>query len=313
MRAASPGDITVQICVLTYKRPDLLRSTLESLMQQATCLSQSRRTLQLHLLVVDNDSAQSGHHVVDEFSLNSPHPLRYISEPARGLSTARNRALDESTWADFVAFIDDDETANPDWLVTLVAGALCFEADVVTGPVHPRYSDAPHWIKQGGFFSPVQRKTGSEVPFVATNNVLLSSSIVQIFRFDSRFDQTGGEDTEYFMRVAHNGHRIVWVQEAVVTEAIPQERTNLRWLLSRARSDANRYTRSCLSFDRGPRTIALRLFTASGGFLKGALLLPCVVFGRHCAARGLQLISRSIGTLAALRGQAHVYYRPAND
>lgn len=309
------ADISVQVCVLTYKRPALLRATLESLIHQQTGRGNFsfHGNLRVQILVVDNDISMGGRHVVEQLAEASELPVRYVSEPARGLSIARNRALQESGLMDFVAFIDDDETAHSDWIVRLVDAAFRFSADVVTGPVHPQHQNSPAWIKRGGFFNPQPRLTGSEVPFVATNNVLLSAPVIRAFRFDSRFDATGGEDTEFFMRITRAGHNIVWVEEAVVTEHIPAERANLRWLLNRARSDANRYTRSCLSFDRGPRTILRRLATACGGFLLGVAYLPGVIWGHHHAVRGLQLIYRSIGTLTALRGQAQIYYKVSDD
>lgn len=309
--APQTGIVTVQVCVLTYKRPTLLRATLISLIRQAITEDSLGADWQLHMriLVIDNDAAMSGKKVTQEIAHAAGIPVDYLSEPARGLSNARNRALERSATMDFMAFIDDDEVAHPDWLMQLLRVASRTNADVITGPVHPAYANSPEWIKRGGFFKPQQRETGSTVPFVATNNVLIRGPLLRIFRFDSRFDATGGEDTDFFMRIARSGHSIVWSQDAVVTEHIPAERTNLRWLMQRARSDANRFTRSCLLVDRGPHTQLRRFGVACAGFLTGVAMLPAGIVGRHYTARGLQLISRSIGTITALRGRAQVYYK----
>ncbi len=321
LHAVETPVIHVQVCVLTYKRPELLRLALQSLVNQVSLKdlgverlerSDAADDLAMHILIIDNDAAMSGRAVFDEMIALTDIPLRYVSEPSRGLSIARNRALTESAGMHFVAFIDDDETAHPEWIARLVDAAFAFDADVVTGPVVPQHANSPEWVKRGRFFNPQQRETGSLVPFVATNNVLLRGAIAQAFRFDSRFNATGGEDTEFFMRITRAGHRIVWVQDATVTEHIPAERANLGWLVNRARSDANRYTRSCLSFDHGPLTKLNRFVTACGGFLTGVLLLPLLVLGRHHMVRGLQLIFRSVGTISALRGQNDIYYRSSH-
>ena len=184
----------VQICLLTYCRPNLLKQTLLSLLAQ-TVLSDPG--IIVHILVIDNHDAQSGRPVFDEVFASSPVPARYLCEPARGLSIARNRALNESVGLDYVAFLDDDEVADCDWLGRLLEAAQKYDAGVATGPVWPRHLQSPAWVVRGGFFAAAQRPTGTEVEFVGTNNVLLRSDNVAAFRFDSRFDSTGGEDTEY--------------------------------------------------------------------------------------------------------------------
>ena len=45
--------------------------------------------------------------------------VRYVTEPVRGLSRARNRGA-RSCETEIVAYIDDDAVAEPDWLTMLV-------------------------------------------------------------------------------------------------------------------------------------------------------------------------------------------------
>ncbi len=298
--------LTLQVCVLTYQRPALLRRTLQSLMQQTGLAD-----VALHILVVDNDAAQSGRTVCQEFTPGSRGGVQYVSHPARGIAGARNRALDESAHMDLVAFVDDDEVAEPDWLSQLIASLSRYDADVVTGPILPEYQDTPAWVRRSGYFEPRQQATGSPALCAASNNVLMRGAIARSFRFDPRFDATGGEDTEFFLRIRKAGHGMVWVQEAAVREVVPPERANLPWILSRARSDANRYTRSCLSLDRSARTVLRRASVALGGLLTGSFLIVTGILRQARAVRGLQLIARSCGTLSALLGQTQVYYKPA--
>lgn len=309
--------IHVQVCVLTFRRAELLKLALESLLAQSVFTSPvlfqrkgkcAPADVALHILVVDNDAAQTARPMFDLVLASSGTNMRYICEPTRGFSSARNRALIESEHMDYVVFLDDDEAAESNWLACLLNAVATYNADVATGPVQPRYTCSPEWVVHGGFFNPVRRATGERIRWVATNNVLLRGSIAASFRFDSRFDSTGGEDTEFFMRVEKAGYRMIWVDDAVVSECVPEARANLRWLLNRARWDANRYTRGCLSVTPGLKTGSLRFMTACGGLLSGLILFPRALFGRHHAVRAMQLIFRSIGTFSALCGHKQSYH-----
>ena len=312
--------VTVQVCILTFRRPQLLPLALESIRRQTVfdnplLHSQDQSPLcyvSVELLVIDNDEGESARQTATAIFEGSHLPGRYICESRRGLSSARNRALQESLHVDFVVFLDDDETARNDWLAQLLCTAIRFEADVVTGPVEPVHEESPKWIVSGGFFSAVRRETGQPVKWVASNNTLLSSGVARKFRFDSHFDSSGGEDTEFFMRVAKAGYHMVWSEEARVSESVPASRANLKWILRRAWSDANRFTLSLLMTEPGLRTVLMRLATAGAGTLAGIALLPGVIIRRHYGARGLQLIARASGTISALRGRSHSYYEPTN-
>ena len=299
--------IHIQVCLLTYNRPEMLRSALASLREQVI----PDRSLKMHLLVVDNDAAGSGQATFRSAFEGSQLSARYVCEPGRGIGNARNRALLESAGMDYIAFIDDDEVATPQWLYHLYQTAQRWNAAIVTGPVTPAFVDAPQWMVQGGFFRMRPQETGQAVEFVATNNVLLRSALVNKYKFDSRFDATGGEDTHFFMRMRRDGLRLVWCQEAEVIETVPADRAKVKWILHRAQSDANRYTRCCLDLDPGFATRVKRLGKALLGFSAGLLLVPAGLLGRKYALRGLQWIYRSLGTCAALWGAQTIYYAPA--
>src|SRR3546814_11191398 len=64
-----------------------------------------------------------------------PWPLHYVAEPRRGITFARNAALDTAAAQDcaFVAFIDDDEVPAPRWLAALLAAQQRSGAAAVLG------------------------------------------------------------------------------------------------------------------------------------------------------------------------------------
>jgi glycosyltransferase involved in cell wall biosynthesis len=298
----------IQVCVLTYKRPDTLRSTLVSLQKQELQLP----GVALHILVIDNDMSESGRQTFEEIFAGSPIPARYVVEQRQGIPHARNRALDESADMDFVAYIDDDEFADKYWVDRLVQAQAAYDADVVTGPVAPRYVKRCEWIIRGGFFERQKNKTGREVEYIATNNVLLRKGLATRFRFDLRFATTGGEDNFFFMQLKTLGAHMVWADDAIVYEIVSEERSTFRWLIRRAYSDANRLTKCVMQSAPGFETVAKRLSAACGGFLVGAVLLPTGLVGKHRAVHGLRLMCRAIGTIHALLGYTPVYYPSTN-
>ncbi len=294
--------------MLTYKRPLLLAESIRSVLNQRLHAS----AIELHLLVVDNDPAQSGRAVFDALEATSPISARYVCEATAGISSARNRALDESVHMDFVAFLDDDEAAQPEWVRRLHQTMVRNSVDVVTGPVVPHLPGAPAWLERGGFFTMKPRETGTRVQCVATNNVMLRANVVCCYRFDERFNTTGGEDTHFFMQLERDGHRFLWCQEAEVVETVLPERMTVPWLLARARSDANRYTRCCLDFNDSVGIRLRRRAIAVGGAIVGGLWVLLGLAGKHHAIRGLQMISRARGTWDGLRGQGVGFYGAAS-
>lgn len=103
----------ITVCVCTYRRPDWLRRLLHALQQQ-----QTGDLFDYSIVVADNDAAESGREIVAEVAGLSAVPIHYCVESARNIALARNRAIAAAT-GDWIAFIDDDEVPNPDWLLRL--------------------------------------------------------------------------------------------------------------------------------------------------------------------------------------------------
>lgn len=303
--SASQTPVTVAVCLLSYKRTEMLKKTLLSLLSQSVLTSGECRMI---VIVVDNDAAQSARDTVEQVFAGSGVPVTYLSNPANGLATGRNIAMDSAGSADYIAFIDDDEVASEDWLEQMVRRAADSGASVVTGPVDPILDGAPSWIQRGGFFAPLHRASGTPVPHVASNNTLVRKDVFTSFRFDRHFDRTGGEDTDFFLRVCNAGHTMVWCDEARVREWIPTSRANERWIVGRAQSDANRFTLAYLRLHGGFAARSLRAIKAAGGFGLGLVSLPLSVAAQHHRVRSLALMARAAGTLSALYGTSREDY-----
>jgi len=224
--AAQAKNRRIDIGVCTFRRPELA-DTLRSL-----AAMEMPRGFDVGVIVADNDDTPSASELVTALSRELTLPIRYHHCPARNISIARNACLDASE-ADFLAFIDDDETATAPWLAELVATAEASGAAAVLGPVRALYRpDAPDWMRRGDFHSTLPVWVRGEIRTGYTCNVLLrtGSDSLRGRRFSLARGQTGGEDTEFFDQMYRAGGRIAFSQEAWVDEVVPRARAAFDWL-----------------------------------------------------------------------------------
>lgn len=301
----------VSVCAATFRRPAGLERLLRALGELR--FTKSPRP-ELEVVIVDNDPDASARALCERLAGELPWPLRYAHEPRRGISFARNRALGEAAdHARLVAFIDDDEVPEPNWLDELLHVRERFSADVVTGPVIPYFEGGqpPAWVEQGGFFDHPRHQTGQTVPYAATNNVLFDLRVLRDVEpaFDTRYALTGGEDVHFFLRVARAGYRMVWADEARVQDWIPESRTRARWVLQRA----YRIGTNWAAYERElkpPSGVALHVAKGVARIGHGVLLLPLALpFGKRALVRSGEQICEGIGNLAGLAGVQFQEYR----
>ncbi len=224
----------IAVCIITYRRPEGLRRALRALAAQ----SFDGPPPALRVIVVDNDETGSARPVCDEARAELPWPLEYAIEPRRGIPFARNRCVEVARpAADWVGFIDDDEEPSPGWLTELVRVQAAHHADVVTGPVVPRFAgEVPAWAVRGRLFQRPRFATGTRRNRAFTNNVLFRAEVFDRVRphFDERMTMTGGSDALFSRRVHRAGFRIVWADRAEVLEAVPASRMTAAWICQRA-------------------------------------------------------------------------------
>jgi succinoglycan biosynthesis protein ExoM len=256
----SPPDL--DICVCTYRRPSLV-ATLASLAALAPVPGLPR----LRVVVADNDESPAARAGIEAEAARLDLSLAYVHAPAQNISVARNACLVAAT-APLIAFIDDDETADPAWLQRLVAAARESGADVVFGPVRALYGeDAPEWARAADLHSirPTMLPRGR----IATGyscNVLIRREVLGGLRFDPALGRSGGEDTWFFHRLAAAGARLTFCPDAWTYEPVPRGRARMAWLLRRSFRSGQTHARILLDRGQG-RGRALAL--------SGAKLLAC--------------------------------------
>ncbi|HMJ65313.1 MAG TPA: glycosyltransferase family 2 protein [Candidatus Binatia bacterium] len=284
----------ISVCVCTYQRPVWLRELLRDLGKQ-----QSKDQFTFEVIVVDNDAACSAREVVAEAGATLPMKITYCEEPRRSISFARNKTIAHAS-GDFIAFIDDDEFPESDWLFKLFEACTTRSVAGVLGPVRPRFeSGTPTWVKKGGFYDRPEHETGFVMPWTEcrTGNVLFDRKIIAGLDpvFSPEFG-TGGSDVDFFRRMTAAGHKFIWCNEAIVHEIVPPNRWKRSVLIRRA------LLRGRNSF-RHPKGRWVRLVKAALAIPFYALALPILFLaGHHLFMRYLIKLCDHTGRLLASVG-----------
>ena len=231
--AASPR-ISVVVC--TYRNPERLKLTLESIMNQNLPADQSE------IIVIDNNSCDSTPQVVTTFSR-----VRYFQEPIQGLSHARNKGLAEAR-GEIVAFIDDDAEAAPDWLEALLqvydSNPDVYAAGGKSLPIWE--SEKPEWITQEHFRSlsliewgETARPLSWPERIIGVNCSFRKTVFREIGMFDTQLGRLGSillgsEDTEIQRRIHEIGKLVYYTPSAVVFHHVPAERMTREYFMRRS-------------------------------------------------------------------------------
>jgi GT2 family glycosyltransferase len=225
--------------VCTRDRPDRLALCLAALH------AQTRSGSSREIVVVDN-SADAPAALRVRASTGQPHHIRWIAADRPGLSHARNVGI-AATTAPFIAFIDDDAIADPDWLAALEAEFVDAPAVAVAGgPVVPVWPAArPNWLGPWaeGYFSvvdrgPASRDLGAGEWLAGTNIAFRRDALCAAGGFDEALGRhpgtlLGNEEIALAERLRRAGHTIRYTPRARVRHAIAADRLNRSWLRRR--------------------------------------------------------------------------------
>jgi succinoglycan biosynthesis protein ExoM len=290
----------IAISISTLHRPDGLERILRSLAAQRV----DDAGPDLVAIVVNNDPADDRPQAVaDLVTRETGLRVEVHAEPKRGVAPPRNRglrrALEVAGPDGLLGFVDDDEEVTDGWLAEMLRVKAEFHAEIVTGPVLPRFEETPpDWIVSGRFFDKPVRATGSERPWAFTNNVLFDAAIVERLggrHFDEGFLRLS-EDRHFFQRLTRSGARIVWAADAPVFDAIPPGRTTAGWLVRRMRTVGRCVAPLRRDLDGPIRAIVMTLAKAPVWIAIGtATTLVGVVGGRAMRVRGRSWIAYGVG------------------
>lgn len=110
----------ISVIMLTHNRENLVSRAIESILKQTET--------NFEFIIVDNGSRDSSGRIAEEYAAKD-NRIRVIHREEGNIGSGRNTGLDEAC-GKYVAFIDDDDWAEPDFLEFLYALAVENEADV---------------------------------------------------------------------------------------------------------------------------------------------------------------------------------------
>ena len=300
------------VAVLTFRRPEQLDAALDAL---ADRIAEAGERVDAEILVVDNDPSASAREVA---ARPRRHAVRYVVERQPGIAAARNRALDEAHESRLLAFIDDDEIAQPGWLTALLDTWTETGADAVQGRLVTSLPEGVDpYIVAGGFFDRPVRPTGTPLTAAATFNLLLDLDTVRRLglRFDTDLGLAGGEDSIFTSLLVRGGGRIVACAESVAVDPLAPERASVSWVRGRAFAQGTVLQNTRIRLASSPlRRTLVRALGVGGGLARvGSGLLRAAVgavtrdLGRR--ARGERVALRGLGVIARSVGYRHRTYR----
>lgn len=231
--------IKISVVICTHNRMDVLTSAIESIINQT--LDHSL----YEIIVVDNASTDDTKKVCGRFT--TIKNFRYVFESESGLSVARNAGT-RTALGKYVAFIDDDAVASPQWLELILKG---FETvrpvpDSVGGKIFPRWeSPKPEWFPdvKGTYFTILDY---GDVPkflrypdiLFGTNMTYRKSVLMDLGGFKSDVGRKkkrllSGEEADIYKKFSDRGLLVYYQPEASVHHLVPKERISKRWLCKR--------------------------------------------------------------------------------
>lgn len=229
-------DISVVVC--TCNRAEMLRDALLTLGAQ-----QTENRFRYEILVVDNASTDHTQQVIHQASASCGGLVRGAREPRPGRVYARNRGIGEAR-GQWIANFDDDQLAEPDWLLELFDLAHRRSVRSVGGVVRLRLPDdctrqlSPVCRRLLGesngwdIEQPYSRKEGP-----GSGNQLLHRSVFdEVGHYDEVYGRRG-EDTDFYRRLRAARIESWYSPRAVVWHVTPAQRLEEAYL--RATSQNN--------------------------------------------------------------------------
>ena len=195
------------------------------------------------ILLVDNGSTDGTAAVVEEW--RAVLPIRPVLESRRGLSHARNRAVQEAR-GEFLLFLDDDVLVCPGWLDAYRHSFAAHPAAAFFGgPIRPRFlGTPPAWLLQSmplldsafaarDFGADEFALSTDRLPFGA--NMAFRRTALERHRFDPALGRSGkgmraGEESALMTDMLAAGECGWWVPGAVIEHLMPAERQTTRYV-----------------------------------------------------------------------------------
>jgi len=235
------SSILLSVIIPTRNRATHLAITLDSLAKQNAV------PFDWEVVVVDNGSTDDTEGAIRGKARELPLNIRYVIEPRPGLHFGRHRGAGEAEGI-YLAFLDDDVIAAPDWIrgVKLLARD---QADAVAGRVLPGWESAPpKWLfKMATCLNNLSLldegnsvKTIEPVRAVGCNLFVGKETLYKLGGFHpdglpkELLRYRGDGETGLMLKFTLRGLRCLYSPEALVWHCIDTSRITAEYQISRA-------------------------------------------------------------------------------
>jgi glycosyltransferase involved in cell wall biosynthesis len=241
---AGPEQLIVSVVICTYNRAEVLKKCLQSLAEQNVDVCS------FEVLVVDNKSTDNTAEVTSMY-VGAHSQFRLILEPNQGLSHARNRGWKEAVGS-YVAYIDDDAKAYPDWISNIINFIrLNPDVGVFGGPFDAYYLvPPPDWFppEYGSLnLGNLEREISLGREWIIGLNMVIKKDLFYRYGgFDVNLGMIGGktaygEEINFFLSMADKGQKIYYVPSIKVSHLVAEYKMSLKWLLQSSYSVGRSY------------------------------------------------------------------------
>ena len=316
MEPSQTDRLKTAICICTCNRPQLFERLLRSM--RAIDLGGSDPS-GFEIVVVDNNPTGQTQAICDRLAADLPMALHFDREDRRGISLARNKAIDAALerGAGLIAFIDDDDVPEPDWLLRLLERQRQTGADMVFGCWRVSADlQVSEWLKGIRHYQGLRLyvKNVYGLPeWAGTYNVLVGRSVLEKLAalgpvFSPEFGLIGSEDTDFFIRIRNAGGKYAIAKDSLINKHFEASRLTFTGVVKggfRHGSSAMHLARRHTTEDqaRGKRNKAFRRMCTS------FLLLPLRVFSKQLLMHEIYNICGRAGTLHGYMGYRYHYYK----
>jgi glycosyltransferase involved in cell wall biosynthesis len=295
---ATPQD-KISVVIPTFRRSEGLQAALESVFLQ-TIMDHT-----LHVLVADNNPTPYEKQTVERLSAKFNHPIDYVHEPEPGVSNIRNAAMRVVKNSRYIAFLDDDMCASPQWLEALLETSRYYKAGLVFGPTHavmPNKDDRANLYMKPFFDRIIDREEDGLIQeTLGTGGCLLDVTYCEISEtpFNPDLNERGGEDDIFFDHLRLTGTKVAWSSKAVSFEIVPPSRATPYYIWKRNFGYGQGPSR--IQANRGWKGIPGVLYYMATGTLQLLIFAPNLIFRRllnhPSQTKFLALTARAFGKI----------------
>ena len=286
--------IKYSVCIATYKRSELLKKLMDSLLAQKNI-----DMCQVEIIVIDNDFEGGAQTAVEDYYGKSECSIYYDIQPEKNISLTRNLAVIKAS-GEYIFFIDDDEYADENWMAIHLENLKKYSVDGAFGRVESYFSrNAPEWIKNCYVYYRKTNPSGQPPANLNTGNCIIKSEyfLQKNYRFDPEYGLTGGSDFQLFSKMITEGVNFASCYEAITYEFVPDSRANIKWLIKRVSRTGNNFTRTLIN-QSSKQSIMLSISEFLIGVVQAIIALLISVFFLWNRTKSLNWFLKSVSNIS---------------